>query len=151
MGNIDIRLVKEVSMRLSGVIDESEFEFKFVLSSGPGGQNINKVATAVQLRFNIRNSFSLPPLVKSKLLSRLEHKLTKKGEILIHSHHSRSQAKNREIAIKKLYELLEEALVESKKRIPTQPSPSSKTKRLEEKKHRSEVKKTRGPVKPNNT
>ena len=134
-------------MNLKSIVDESEFEFKFVLSSGPGGQNVNKVASAVQLRFNIKESHSLPPHIKEKLLQRLAWKLTKKGEVLIHAHQFRSQAQNREAAVNRLYELLEEALVEQKKRVPTTPTLNAKTKRLEEKKHRADVKKYRKPVK----
>lgn len=133
--------------RLEDIIDPKELEFKFVLSSGPGGQNVNKVATAVQLRFNLRDSPSLPPFLQERLLRNLTTRLTKKGEILIHVNTSRSQAYNKELALKRLFTLLNKALEEKKKRVPTLPSLADKTKRLESKKQRSEIKKFRKPLK----
>ena len=132
---------------LQDLIDSTEFEFKFIHSSGPGGQNVNKVATAVQLRFNIRSSRSLPSSLQEKLLTNLSQKLTKKGEILIHSQKFRSQAQNKQAAIQRLFKILQNALKSPKKRILTQLSLANKAQRLDVKKRRSKVKKQRNPVK----
>lgn len=130
-------------LNLEDIIDPKELRFKFVLSSGPGGQNVNKVATAVQLRFNIRNSKSIPHDTQERLLVNLASRLTKKGEILIYVTSSRSQAYNKRLALERLIKILSLSLEEKKIRIPTVPSLIDKIKRLQTKRQRAKVKKLR--------
>jgi ribosome-associated protein len=126
-------------------IDESEFRVEFVQASGPGGQNVNKVASQVQLRFNI-NTPSLPEDVRLRLQRIAKNRLTENGELLISAKRYRSQEQNRQDAINKLVELIQKAAIPPKKRKPTRPTKASKEKRLEAKRHRSEIKKLRQNV-----
>ncbi len=116
---------------------------KFVRSSGPGGQNVNKVATAVQLRFDIANSENLPQRIKTKLLKSGDSRITKEGELVLIAESYRTQEANRKDAVDRLREILRKAAFVPKKRIPTKPSLGAKKRRLESKAKRGSVKKLR--------
>lgn len=124
-------------------IDEIELHEKFVRSSGPGGQNVNKVSTAVQLRFNVAQSENIPHSVKMKILNSGDSRLTKDGELVLIAESFRTQEANRKDAVERLKEIIRKAAFVPKKRIPTRPSLGAKKRRLESKAKRSSVKKTR--------
>jgi len=124
-------------------IDEKELAFDYVRSSGPGGQNINKVSTAVQLRFNVIQSNSLPDEVKKRFSAIFVNRVTEKGEIVIEAKRFRTQAKNREDAIQRLIVLLQKAAVKPKNRKKTKPSISASAARINSKKRRGDIKRTR--------
>jgi ribosome-associated protein len=124
------------------VLDEREIDERFVRASGPGGQNVNKVATAVELRFNVAAS-SLPADVKERLVELAGRRMTAEGVLLIDSRESRTQAQNREAARARLIALLRQAARPPKKRRPTRPRAASRQQRLDAKKRRSEVKQGR--------
>jgi ribosome-associated protein len=123
-------------------IDERELEFNFVRASGPGGQNVNKVATAVQLRYDLRRS-SLPAEVKRRLIKIVGKRVTVDEVLVIEAKQSRTQEQNRAHAIARLVALIRKALVQPRKRKQTKPSRASKEKRLQSKKRRGEVKRLR--------
>ena len=125
-------------------IPDDEIRFAFVRSSGPGGQNVNKVATAVQLRFDVRHSPSLPDPVRERLLQLARARITKRGELVIEAHRYRTQESNREDAVQRLIALLRRAAVPPRKRKPTAPTAASRDARLARKRQRSEIKRTRG-------
>ena len=125
------------------VIADSELEEHFILSSGAGGQNVNKVASAVQLRFDALHSPSLPDEVRIRLLRLGGHRLTKDGVLIITARESRDQIRNREIAREKLAELIRAATYVQKKRKPTKPSRASKERRIDSKKRDARTKRQR--------
>ena len=123
-------------------IDERELQIDFIRASGPGGQNVNKVATAVQLRFDVHAS-SLPSEVKARLIHWAGKRITSQGELLIEAKRFRTQEQNREDAIRRFVELVRKSLVQPKARKKTKPTASSKEERLKEKKRKGEIKKLR--------
>ena len=126
-------------------LDPEEIEETFVRSGGPGGQNVNKVATAVQLRFDLRHSPSLPPTLRARAERLAGKRLTKEGTLVITANRFRSQERNREDALERLVELLREAAIPPKPRRATRPSKAAKQRRLNAKSERGEVKKLRRP------
>lgn len=127
-------------------IPMSEIDTKAVRAQGAGGQNVNKVATAIHLRFDIANSMSLPDRVRGKLLASGDQRITSDGVLIIKSQESRSQDRNRQAALERLAELVRGATHKKKPRVPTKPSKRAKTKRLEAKSRRGELKKSRRQV-----
>jgi ribosome-associated protein len=123
-------------------IDEREFEERFIRASGPGGQNVNKVSSAVELRFNVAAS-GLPAEVKERLINIAGARVTSDGDLLIDSREYRTQAQNREAARARLVALIRLAAIRPKKRRPSKPTKSSKEQRLKSKKQRGEIKKAR--------
>ena len=119
---------------------DDEVSEQFVRSPGPGGQNVNKLATAVQLRFDARGSKSLPEDVRSRLLALAGTRATKQGEIIINAHRFRTRERNREDALKRLLSLVRRASVAAKPRKATQPTRASKLRRVEGKRQRSQLK-----------
>lgn len=127
------------------VIPESEVDISAVRAQGAGGQNVNKVSTAIHLRFDI-NASSLPEEYKEKLLHLADRRISSDGVIVIKAQRYRSQEKNREDALSRLQELIISAGFSPKKRTPTKPSRSAKKKRLDGKTRRGEIKSLRGKV-----
>jgi len=127
-------------------IPMSEIRMTAVRSQGAGGQNVNKVATAIHLRFDVQYSAAVPDRVKQKLLGLSDHRITDDGVIVIKSQAFRSQDRNRQAALSRLSELLQSALREPKRRIKTRPGKKTKQKRLDEKSRRGALKRTRSKV-----
>ena len=134
----------EITPRLS--IEAEELSFAFVRASGPGGQNVNKVSTAAQLRFDAWGSPNLPDPVKARLTRIAGSRMTQDGVIIIHAQRHRSQERNREDAIARLVELIREAAYVAPRRVKTRPTLASKERRLAAKERRGGVKSLRGRV-----
>ena len=124
-------------------IDESEIQLDFIRASGPGGQNVNKVASSVQLRFDVRNSPSLDPDVKERLIKLAGSRMTDEGVLIIEAKRYRTQEQNREDAIARLVALIQKALDKPKPRRKTRPSAAAQAERVDEKKRRGAIKQTR--------
>ena len=121
-------------------IDEREIEESFVRASGPGGQNVNKLSTAVQLRFDVRRSPSLPGDVRTRLERLAGARLTRDGVLIIIAQRHRTQARNRDDALERLVDLIRRAAIAPRPRRPTRPTAGSRERRIETKKHRGSVK-----------
>jgi ribosome-associated protein len=126
-------------------LDENELVESFIRSSGPGGQNVNKLATAVQLRFDVRHSPSLTDEVRGRLERLAGRRLTRDGVLVITAQSHRTQERNRADALDRLLELIRAAAVRPVPRRPTKPTKASRRRRLESKKHRGGIKALRGP------
>jgi ribosome-associated protein len=125
-------------------IDERELQERFVRASGPGGQNVNKVSTAVELRFDVAHSASLPEGVRARLSRLAGRRLSDEGILVIRADRFRTQERNREDARERLAELVRQATIVPKRRVPTKPPRASKQRRREAKKKRGHVKRLRG-------
>jgi ribosome-associated protein len=133
--------VLEVSHNVK--IPDSELSESFIRASGPGGQNVNKVASAVELRFDVANSPSLPEALRARLLARNDRRLTADGVLVIQASRLRDQARNREDARARLIDIIRAAMHVPKKRVATKPTRASKERRIQSKKKRGQNKQTR--------
>jgi ribosome-associated protein len=134
----------EISNKIS--IDDSEIELEFVRASGPGGQNVNKVSSSAQLRFDVKNSPSLPEEVRERLIKLAGNRITNEGVLVIEARQFRTQEENRKDALDRLAALVRQAAKKPKVRRPTKPSAEARRKRLEAKRQRGELKRMRGRV-----
>ena len=126
-------------------IPDNEIEISAIRSQGAGGQNVNKVSSAIHLRFDI-NASSLPDVYKQRLLALRDHRITREGVVIIKAQQSRSQDKNREAALKRLQALIQKVLATPKKRKATKPSKASQTKRMDSKTKRGRAKDLRKKI-----
>jgi ribosome-associated protein len=129
-------------------INENEVQLDFTHASGPGGQNVNKVATAVQLRFDVHSSPSLPDDVRKRLMQLAGKRLTRDGILVLNAHRFRTQERNRQDAIERLVDLVRRATQKPKRRRKTHPPTASKRRRREAKRRRGETKRLRRQVRP---
>ena len=127
-------------------IPDDELVEKFVRAAGPGGQNVNKVASAVELRFDVAGSRVLPEPLRERLLARRDRRLTDEGVLVIQANRFRDQSKNRDDARARLVDIVRAAQVVPKRRIATRPTRASKERRIDAKKSRASVKRNRGPT-----
>ena len=132
-----------ITSRIS--LDEGEIEERFIRASGPGGQNVNKTATAVQLRFKVVDSPSLPVAVRERLVRVAGRRVDKSGVLTIEAKRYRDQSRNRDDALDRLVKLIRKAAEKPARRRPTQPSTASRQRRLDDKRKRGELKKARRP------
>lgn len=137
---------RDVPVKKGLVIPAEEIHLHFSRSSGPGGQNVNKLNTRVELRFDLTATQTLTADQKSRVQKKLASRVNGRGELILFSERTRSQEKNIDDVLQKLGELLADALKKPKKRIPTRPSRSAREERLKEKKKRSDKKRLRGRV-----
>ena len=133
-------------MKHIGAIPEQDLQFQFIRGSGPGGQNVNKVATAAQLRFDLLGTQALAAAVKARLRALAGNRLNADGTLLIVARNHRTQEGNRRAALERLEELIARASVEPKKRRATRPTLGSRQRRLDHKRERKQVKRLRGRV-----
>lgn len=140
--------IDDVVLKISNqiTIPQSELSFDFIRASGPGGQNINKVSSAVQLRFDVLNSAALPEQVKQRLLKLTGKRISSEGVLLIEAKRYRNQERNKQDSLDRLAGLIQKALQEPKKRKKTQPSRAEKERHLAEKRKRSQLKSSRQTV-----
>ncbi len=127
-------------------IDERDIQFEFIRASGPGGQNVNKVASSVQLRYDVMNSSSLGLEVKQRLVKLAKNRITGNGILIIEAKRYRTQEQNRQDAINRLINLIQKTAEKPKQRIKTKPTITSKAVRVDEKKRRGEIKRTRQSI-----
>ena len=137
-------MTSRISVAPGVALDISELVENFTRAPGPGGQNVNKVSSAVQLRFDVQRSPSLPDDVRQRLMRLAGQRLTTDGVLIIEAHRHRTQGRNRDDARERLFELIREACIAPKVRRATKPSKGVRERRLKQKRFRSEVKKTRG-------
>lgn len=134
----DIPVTEEIS------IDEREIRFEFIRASGPGGQKVNKSSSAVQLRFDVAGSPSLPDELRSRLMRLAGRRISEQGILVIEAKRFRSQDRNRQDAVDRLCSLIRQAAVKPRHRTPTRPGGAARERRLREKKRRSDIKRQRG-------
>ena len=137
-----------IAVNRSIQIPEREVQLRFIRAAGPGGQNVNKVASAVELRFDVKHSLALPEEVRQRLMRQSGKKLNSAGVLIIQARRYRSQERNRQDALERLLRLVRQAAVKPRARRPTRPSRASRESRLEIKRHRSRAKQRRSRVEP---